>query len=50
MGALPDSFSGALLLSVIDFLLSFVFISFIGVILHFFPLLNRLGEVKERKD
>ena len=31
-------------------LLSFVFISFIGVVLHFFPLLNKLGEVKERKD
>lgn len=50
MGVLPDSLSGALLLSVIDFFLSFIFISFIGVILHFFPLLNRLGEVKERKD
>lgn len=50
MGVLPDSLSGALLLSVIDFFLSFIFISFISVILHFFPLLNRLGEVKERKD
>ena len=50
MGVLPDSLIGALLLSVIDFFLSFIFISFIGVILHFFPLLNRLGEVKERKD
>ena len=48
--ALPDTLGGALLLSAIDFLLSFVFISFIGVVLHFFPLLNKLGEVKERKD
>ncbi len=50
MTSLPDSFAGAMILSVIDFFLSFVFISFIGVVLHFFPLLNRLGEVKERKD
>ncbi len=50
MTSLPDSFTGAMILSVIDFFLSFVFISFIGVVLHFFPLLNRLGEVKERKD
>lgn len=48
--SLPDSFAGALLLSVVDFFLSFVFISFIGVILHFFPLLNKWGEVSERKD
>lgn len=49
MGTIPDSFSGALLLSAIDFLLSFVFISFIGVVLHFFPLLNRLGEVRRER-
>ena len=34
MAALPDTLGGALLLSAIDF----------------FPLLNKLGEVKERKD
>ena len=50
MAALPDTLGGALLLSAIDFLLSLVFLSFIGVVLHFFPLLNKLGEVKERKD
>ena len=50
MAAIPDSMTGALLLSAIDFFLSFVFISFIGVVLHFFPLLNKLGEVKERKE
>ena len=43
MAALPDTLGGALLLSAIDFLLS-------CVVLHFFPLLNKLGEVKERKD
>lgn len=47
---LPDSITGALLLSVIDFFLSFVFISFIGVLLHFFPLLNKLGHIEDRKD
>ena len=47
MTMIPDTLEGALLLSAIDFVLSFVFISFIGVILHFFPLLNKLGEVKE---
>lgn len=50
MTTIPDSLGGALLLSVIDFFLSFIFISFIGVILRFFPLLNKLGTVKERKD
>ena len=46
----PDNFSGAVLFSVVDFFLSFVFISFFGIVLHFFPLLNKLGEVLERKD
>ena len=50
MTMIPDTLEGALLLSAIDFVLSFVFISFIGVILHFFPRLNKLGEVKERRD
>lgn len=42
--------AGALTLSLIDFFLSFVFISCIGVVLHFFPLLNRIGKIRERKD
>lgn len=50
MTMIPDTLEGALLLSAIDFVLSFVFISFIGVILHFFPLLNKLGEVREKRD
>lgn len=50
MSTLPDNLTGALLLSVIDFFLSFVFISLIGVVLHFFPLLNKLGTISERKD
>ena len=37
----PDTLQGALIISVIDFFLSFLIISGIGVILAFFPLLNR---------
>jgi hypothetical protein len=40
---IPDTLAGAVLLSVIDFFLSFVVISFIGVVLAAFPLLNRAG-------
>jgi hypothetical protein len=40
----PDTLQGALILSLIDFFLSFVVISFIGVLLAGFPLLNRVGE------
>jgi hypothetical protein len=50
MNTLPDTISGALILSCIDFVLSFIFISFIGVILYFFPKMNRLGEIKEKKN
>jgi hypothetical protein len=50
MMALPDNITGALILSVIDFFLSFIFISFIGAVLHFFPLLNKLGTIRERRN
>jgi hypothetical protein len=40
---IPDSVHGAVLLSVIDFFLSFVVISFIGFVLAMFPFLNRTG-------
>lgn len=43
----PDTVYGSILLSIIDFFLSLLFISGIGVLLHFFPLLNRIGEVDE---
>ena len=39
----PDTLQGALIVSVIDFFLSFLIISGIGVILSFFPLLNRVA-------
>ena len=41
---IPDSVHGAVLLSVIDFFLSFVVIAFIGVVLALFPHLNRIGK------
>jgi hypothetical protein len=40
----PDTLQGALIVSVIDFFLSFVIISGIGVVLSFFPLLNRVAQ------
>ncbi len=41
--SIPDTINGALLLSIIDFFLSFVVISFIGFVLAMLPFLNRLG-------
>jgi hypothetical protein len=41
---IPDSVYGAVLLSVIDFFLSFVVISFIGFVLALFPYINRTGK------
>lgn len=41
---IQDNVQGALLISAIDFILSFVIIGGIGVILALFPLLNRLGK------
>ncbi len=43
----PDTLDGALLLSVIDFTLSIVMISVIGIVLALFPLLNRLGKLDD---
>jgi hypothetical protein len=40
---IPDTLHGALILSLIDFFLSFIVISFIGVILAGFPMLNRVA-------
>lgn len=39
----PDTLQGALIVSVIDFFLSFIIISGIGVVLACFPLLNRVA-------
>ena len=43
-GIVPDSVYGAVLLSVIDFFLSFVVIFFIGFVLALFPYLDRTGK------
>ena len=40
---IQDNLHGALLISAIDFILSFVIIGGIGVILALFPLLNKFG-------
>jgi hypothetical protein len=46
---IPDTLQGALTLSLIDFFLSIVVISGIGVILALFPYLNRLGSLDDRR-
>jgi hypothetical protein len=49
MPIIPDTFQGAILLSLIDFLLSFVIISGIGVILALLPYANRFWKIDEAK-
>lgn len=44
---IQDTLHGALLISIIDFLLSFIIIGGIGVILALFPLLNRIVKTKD---
>ncbi|HMM19267.1 MAG TPA: hypothetical protein PKA10_00930 [Selenomonadales bacterium] len=45
----PDSLDGAIILSVIDFFLSIVFIWGISLVLYIFPHLNKLGAMDENK-
>jgi hypothetical protein len=45
----PDTVNGALLLSAIDFTLSIVIITFIGVVLSLLPLLNRIVHLDDEK-
>jgi hypothetical protein len=44
---MPDTLYGAFMLSLIDFFMSMVMITGIGVVLALFPLLNRLGKIDE---
>jgi hypothetical protein len=44
----PDSMYGAVILSIIDFILSMVMITAIGVVLYLFPLLNKLGKLDDQ--
>ena len=49
MLTIPDTLQGALLLSLIDFFLSFFIISGIGVILALLPFVNRFWKIDEAK-
>lgn len=49
MSGIPDTLNGAILISLIDFILSFVIISAIGVVLAILPLVNRLWKIDETK-
>lgn len=45
---IPDTVQGAIILSAIDFFLSFIIIGGIGVVLACFPYLNRFGKVSDQ--
>ena len=49
MITIPDTLHGAVILSLIDFILSFFIISGIGVILAVLPLVNRFWKIDEAK-
>lgn len=49
MNTIPDTIHGAVAISIIDFVLSFVIISGIGVILALLPLVNRCWHLDESK-
>ena len=44
---MPDTLYGAFMLSLVDFFMSMLMITGIGVVLALFPLLNRLGKIDE---
>jgi len=45
---IPDTLQGALIISIIDFILSFAIISGIGVVLAVLPLVNRYWSIDEK--
>ena len=49
MITIPNTFDGAVLLSIIDFVLSFFIISGIGVVLALLPFVNRFWKIDEAK-
>ena len=49
MITIPNTVDGAILLSLIDFTLSFFIISGIGVILALLPFVNRFWKIDEEK-
>ena len=48
MVPIPDNVEGAVLISIIDFILSFVIISGIGVVLAILPVVNRYWAIDEK--
>ena len=49
MNPIPDTLQGAILISIIDFVLSFVIISGIGVVLATLPLVNRYWVIDDKQ-
>jgi len=49
MTSIPDTLQGAITISIIDFILSFVIIAGIGLILTALPLVNRKWTIDEEK-
>lgn len=48
MTPIPDTLHGAFLISIIDFVLSFVIISGIGVVLAILPVVNRYWAIDDK--
>jgi len=48
MTPIPDNVQGAILISIIDFILSFVIISGIGVVLAILPIVNRYWVIDDK--
>jgi len=48
MITIPDSVEGAIIISIVDFILSFVIISGIGVVLALLPLVNRFWRIDDK--
>lgn len=48
MTPIPDTMQGAIIISVIDFVLSFVIISGIGVALALLPIVNRYWKLEDK--
>jgi hypothetical protein len=45
---IPDSVDGAIIISIVDFILSFFIISGIGVVLALLPLVNRYWAIDDK--
>lgn len=48
MPSIPDTLEGAIIISLIDFVLSFVIISGIGVALALLPIVNRYWKLDDK--